>query len=211
MKHTTTFALFILIVSYLVSCNTDDATPLTAGEHDSAMIYREFAPPLRLQFDSTQTYRYGADTIDINLDDVYDIVIAQRLPVNLTANDNYTNDNYPYTRLVLNNGVEVATKIHNVPMPHDDSHVETWVDTLQINTPIDKNMDWMATNYFVNMWVVAPSNSFQGTTGTWYNITNEERFVGIRIKMSSGYKYGWLKIRQNTRDNIEIVSSAIEK
>ena len=43
--------------------------------------------------------------------------------------------------LVLNNGVEVATKTHNVPMPHDDSHVETWVDTLQINTPIDKNME----------------------------------------------------------------------
>ena len=98
MKHTTIFALFILFVSCLVSCNTDDATRITAGEYDSAMIYREFAPPLRLQFDSVQTYRYGADTIDINLDDVYDIVIAQRLPVNLTANDNYTNDNYPYTR-----------------------------------------------------------------------------------------------------------------
>jgi hypothetical protein len=59
------------------------------------------------------------------------------------------------------------------------------------------------------MWCVT-SSMYQGTYGTWFYIKDEEHFIGIRMKMQSEYKYGWIKINQKLRDNLEILSFAIE-
>lgn len=94
-------------------------------------------------------------------------------------------------------------------MPHDNSHVETWVDTLNFNYPIYNKMDWSVTSSFYTMWCIT-SSMYQGTYGTWFYVKDEERFIGIRMKMQSEYKYGWIKINQKSRDNLEILSYAID-
>ena len=218
MKLTHVFIINILFLLILSSCNKDEIEEITstvfAGISNDSMFYHEFNPPwqITLQTDTLKDIKYGIDSIDINSDGKYDIVISQR--IFLDWNDNYNRAyleeyNYPFTRLILRNGSEVATKRHKVAMPHDDSHVEIWVDTLSFNYPIYNEMDWSGSNLFYNMWCIT-SSMYQGTYGTWFRVKDEERFIGIRMKIQSDYKYGWIKIYQKSRDDIEILSYAIE-
>jgi hypothetical protein len=207
--------LFFLILS---SCKKDEieeiTSPVFAGVYNDSMLFHEINPPLqiKLETDTLQNIQYGIDSIDIDLNGSFDIFISQRIYLDWTDNFNkaYLEEyNYPFTRLIFRNGLEVATKRHKVSMPHDNSHVEIWVDTLSFSYPIYNKMDWSGANSFYNMWCIT-SSMYQGTYGTWFYIKDEERFIGIRMKMQSEYKYGWVKINQKSRENLEILSYAIE-
>jgi hypothetical protein len=218
MKLTHVFIINILFFLILSSCSKDEIEEITstvfAGISNDSMFCHEFNPPwqITLQTDTLKNINYGIDSIDINSDSRYDIAISQR--IFLDWNDNFNRAyleeyNYPFTRLIPRNGLEVAIKRHKVSMPHDNSHVETWVDTLSFNYPINNKMDWSGANSFYTMWCVT-SSLYQGTYGTWFYVKEEERFIGIRMKMQSEYKFGWIKINQKSRNNLEILSYAIE-
>ncbi len=67
-------------------------------------------------------------------------------------------------------------------MPHDESNVEFCVDILSLNDHIGNNMDWTVFNSFYNIWYVSPS-SYHGTFGSWFDINNDIRFIGIRMNI----------------------------
>ena len=207
-----------LLLFILSSCKKNEIEEITshvfAGVYNDSMCYQEFNPPRQITLftDTVKNIKHGIDSIDINSDGMFDVYFSHRIFLNWSDDFNkaYLKEyNYPFTRLILKNGFEVATKRHKVPMPHDNPHIETWVDTLSFNYPINNKMNWLGSSSYFNMWCVIPS-IYQGTYGTWFYIKNEERFVGIRMKMQSDYKYGWIKINQRLQDNLEILSYSIE-
>jgi hypothetical protein len=112
--------------------------------------------------------------------------------------------------LTLKKVLEVAIQKMYYPVGHGQTEEQFWVDTLNVNNQIDGSLEWSETNENYSLWYVSPS-SFQLTFGSWFNIIDEVKFIGIRMKINSHYKYGWIKINQHSRENIEIISYAIEK
>ena len=59
------------------------------------------------------------------------------------------------------------------------------------------------------MWG-APPSLFWGSYGPWYKLTNSELYIGVRMKIDTEYKFGWIKVKVYSRESFEILSYAIE-
>jgi len=201
--------VFLLIFN---SCKKeDDRKAVTAGIYDSTFTYHEFSPPLKvtLQEDTLNKYSFGADSVDINLDGNFDLLISQRITdKNVSRFD--TENNYPFYSLQLKNGLEVATKRENYPQGQGFWNYVDWVDSLHYNTRIDNISEWSDTNTSRAMWLVAPT-IFWGSNGCWYDLTDTEMYIGIRMKIDSNYKFGWIKVNEISRENMFFLSFALEK
>ena len=106
--------------------------------------------------------------------------------------------------------MEVATKREKYSQGQGYFNSIDWVDSLQYNTRIDNIYEWSATNTSRAMWLVAPT-IFWGSNGCWYYLTNAEMYIGIRMKTDSGYKFGWMKVNEISRENMFFISYAMEK
>ncbi len=207
--------IFLLVVN---SCKKDD-TPIIkieskiyAGISDSNFVFKEFNPPFKILFktDSLNYYKYGSDSIDINSDGLYDLIIRQRFFMEGYHNTEISNNNYPFCSLTFKNGFEVANKKEIFPIGLGQNGSVFWVDTLGYKNRIDNLSNWTKSNTEIWMWVVPPT-TFWGSNGCWYNLNNTEKYIGIRKEVNSKYKYGWIKMNQYSRENFEIISYAIEK
>jgi len=144
------------------------------------------------------------------LDGDFDLIIEQRILLE-SDSTHVTNTNFPFCRVKLRNGLEVATKYEKYYFPHGQTNSVNWVDTLKYGNRIDKISEWSTdTSFGRYMWVVPPS-AFWGSNGYWYNLTDAERYIGIRMKIGSNYKLGWIKVNEISRRNISFISYAIEK
>lgn len=210
--------LIILLVLY--SCNKDDSeleiltleNHIFAGDYDANFIFKEFNPPLKIDLitDSLHNFKYGIDSIDINSDGMFDLIISQRffMDRNNTV-QTINNNNYPFCSLTLKNGLEVANKKETFNIGHGQTSSVLWVDTLEYNKRIDHINDWSVTNTKIWMWVVPPT-SFWGSYGCWYSLSETEKYIGIRMKSDAAYKFGWIRVNQDSRENFEFISFAIE-
>ena len=199
---------------FLYSCSKEGCEkPVYAGVYNSDFIYHEFENPLgiRLKTDTILRLCSGSDSIDINLDGNFDLFIKQRFSLDYGSIDTniFNFDNFPYCRLYLKNTLEVAIKLEYYPTGHGNYSKAHWADTLKFNSRIDRAEEWW-NQTFINMWAVPPSY-FPFSCGCWYNISSQEKYIGIRMKIHSRYKYGWIKVNQMMRDSIKFVSYAIEK
>jgi len=201
--------LFLILLN---SClKDDDQNPIFAGVYDSNFIYHEYNPPLSVQLmlDSITNYYSGTDSIDINLDGNYDVIISQHLQIpNLTNSP--TNQLYPYCRLTPKNRVEVAVNKQMYPAGFGTYETVNWIDSLYFKARIDEISGWAETSKFKYMWCIPPS-SFVNYNGFWYNVIDPELYIGIRMKIDSDYKYGWIKVDATSRENMRFMSYAIEK
>ncbi|HAH23365.1 MAG TPA: hypothetical protein DCL77_06365 [Prolixibacteraceae bacterium] len=200
--------IFLLIFN---SCKKEDnKKTVTSGVYDATFNFHEFSPPFKvnLKKDTVNHYSFGADSIDFNLDRNFDLVISQRLTDKSVSR--IDQNNFPYCRLQLKNGLEVATRKETYPIGLGDYSSIDWVDSLHYNTRIDNISEWSATNTSRFMWAVAPT-SFLNTNGCWYYFTNVEMYIGLRMKTDSGYKFGWMKVNEISRENIFFFSYAMEK
>jgi hypothetical protein len=59
------------------------------------------------------------------------------------------------------------------------------------------------------MWAIPPVGT--APYGPWYNLTNEEKYIGIRMKIGSRFKYGWIKMNVISREDMQFLSYAMEK
>lgn len=214
MKYQINFLFLFLIL--LNSCLNDyNQNSVFAGVYDSNFIYHEYTPPLqvKLMLDSITNFYSGTDSIDINLDGDYDIIISQHLQIpHLTSKP--TNSLFPYCRLILNNGLEVATKELNYPAGQGSFIYMNWIDSLNLQTRIDNISDWSETSKRRDMWsvpLISPSYVHIDNYGFWYKVTNPELYIAIKMKNGSYYKYGWIKVDATKRENMRFVSYAIEK
>ena len=200
---------------FLYSCSKEGCEkPVYAGVYNSDFIYHEFENPLEIKLKPDTVLRLcsGSDSIDINLDGKFDLFIKQLLSLDYGSEDRniFDYDDFPYCKLYLKNTLEVATKLELYPRVRNESGKLYWTDTLKLNTRIDEYADWSGGDESTKMWTVYPK-VFPVTYGCWYNISSQEKYVGIRMKIHSRYKYGWIKVNQMIRDSIKFVSYAIEK
>ena len=113
-------------------------------------------------------------------------------------------------KLTLNNGLEVAKKNEIYCIGLGQISNVDWVDTLQFENRIENIIEWSET--IINIWmrVIPPTGSWS-QYGSWYNLIESGMYIGIRMKVDSNYKFGWIKTNQINRTNLEFMSYAIEK
>jgi hypothetical protein len=219
----------LIFLLTLNSCKKDkEETPVFAGDINLEMLHYEFNPALQVQFqtDSLKKIKFGIDSIDIDLDNNFDIIISQRIYIDWTDDFNRSyleEDDFPFIGLRLKNGFEVAFKQMPFPTGLGTTNSVAMVDTLLPETRIDKIIDWHDSNmhhtaymgYYNNsiwLWGAPPASFWLlGNYGAWYKLNNREMYIGIRKKTDTGYKLGWIKVKVYNYDKFEILSYAIEK
>jgi hypothetical protein len=232
MKRRYIFLLNLLFLLLLGSCRKkviEEITfPVFAGVYNDEMLFREFEPPLQIQLqtDTLQNIQYGIDSIDIDLDGSFDILVLQRIYLDWSDNFNRNElkkDNFPFIGLNLKNGFNIAFKRMSFPTGQGSYNSVAMVDTILHNTRLDKITDWENSNsgfvnymgYFNNaiwMWGAPPTTYWLlGNYGPWYSLINREIYIGIRKGNGNDSKLGWIKIKIYSRDKFEIMSYAIEK
>jgi len=212
MKASLYYFFFILLI--FSSCLKDDDNKIvSAGIYDSDYIYHEFSPPLKvdLKLDTIKDDYFWNDSIDINQDGINELFISQRIHIPAESGSP-TFDHFPYLRLITKSDLQIARKIDYYAVGHGQVNEIDWVDTLNYKTQINDNNDWTEGNDILSIWLVPPLGA-PGTLpyGTWFNLTNEEKYVGIRMKIGKRYKYGWIKLNVISRDDIQFICYAIEK
>lgn len=207
-----TLSYFFFITLFIFSsCSKEDTGKIViAGTYDSDLLYYEFSPPLKVELSlDTLTDNYmGEDSIDINQDGVYDIIISHRIHLP-PESGTPSYDHFTFYRLTLKNGLQVATKLQSYPVGHGQFDDVNWIDTLCYKTRIDTWSDWSESNETRTMWAIPPVST--APYGPWYNLTNEEKYIGIRIKIGSRFKYGWIKMNVISREDMQFLSYALEK
>ncbi len=196
----------------LISCGKEEPHKLImAGEYDSEFIFYHYSNPLKvdLRLDSTTNYYIGTDSIDINLDGDYDLMISQHLQIPHLV-DAPTNHLFPYCRLTPINGLELAENTQAYPAGFGTYKTVEWVDSLNFKDRIDDISNWSESLKFRYMWC-NPPDSFVNNFSCWYEVTNSEMYIGIRMKIDSDYKYGWIKVDATSREDMFFISYAIEK
>lgn len=202
---------FFVILLIFSSCSKDDTgKAVIAGIYDSDLFYSEFSPPLKVELSlDTLTGNYiGEDSIDINQDGNFDVFISHRIHLP-PESGTPSYDHFPYFRLTLKNDLQVATKLQSYPVGHGQLDDVNWVDTLSYKTRVDTWSDWSESNETRTMRAIPPVST--APYGPWYNLTNEEKYIGIRMKIDSQFKYGWIKVKVISRDDMQFLSYALEK
>jgi hypothetical protein len=204
------FSMTIMVL--LVSCEKEDTRKAVyAGVYDGTFIYHEFVPPFKVTilWDSLNYYGDGKDSIDLNLDGNYDLIISFHL-LNYEAyiNQYVKNLTFPfYCTLIFKNGLEITTQTESLSVHNYTILSIAWVDTLKYSDRIDNISSWSTGG--AQMWWVYPS--YLLSAGCWSNLSNSEMYIGMRMKNNSQYKYGWIKVNGISRENILFLSYALEK
>jgi hypothetical protein len=201
------------LLFYCFACDKEEKTPespVLAGVHDTGMVYTEFNPPVQsvLSLDSTG-YLFGSDSLDINADGVFDIIIQQQVWPDDSFPGGSTTE-YPFAGLTLKNGLCVAIKNEVVPIGLGQTTTIKWVDTMLLKARIDKGPVWSEPDAYHTLWSVPPA-TFWGSNGPWYNLAEDERYIGLKMTTPSGEKYGWLKCYQKSRKELAFLGCAIRK
>ncbi len=207
-----TFSYLLFTILFIFSsCKKEDTGKIVlAGIYNTDLFFYEFSPPLKVELSlDTLTNNYsGEDSIDINQDDLFDLIISHRIHIP-PESGTPSYDHFPFYKLTLKNGLQVATKVQSYPTGHGQSSDVNWVDTLNYEARIDKSCDWSESNIFRLMWAIPPVVT--APYGPWYNLTNEEKYIGIRMQIDSRPKYGWIKVKVISRDDMQFLNYALKK
>lgn len=211
--------LAVLII--ILSCNdenddSDDNNPIVnklpvyAGVFNSDMLFNGLNPPLTVSLIYNEENRYyvGTDSLDLNSDGSFDMIIDVGIPSNDTIT--ITPYLYPHTTLSYNNNLEVAINTEHYPLGLGQYGTIDWVDTLRYEERIDTFELWSKESIWNFMWVEPPAVIW-GSNGCWYEPENIERYIGIRMKKDTDFKYGWIKVKEISRTELQFTSYAIEK
>jgi len=205
--------LFIILLIFS-SCSKDHTGKIvTAGIYDSGFTYHEFSPPLKVKLilDPITDNYFWKDSIDINQDGIYELYIIQR--IHLPPESGTPSwEHYPYFMLTLRNSLQVATKSEAYPVGMGQYNHVDWVAPLNYETLINNDLDWSESDVTKSMWAVPPKGTIStAPSGAWYYLTNEEKYIGIKMKIGSRYKYGWIKVKVISPEDIQFLNYAIEK
>lgn len=209
---TSIYSIFVFLL-FFYSCKKEEyRNPVFAGVYDSSFTFHEFNPPLKvnLKLDSLNNFYIGADSLDINLDGNFDLIIKQRMYLDITKPNYYTYDTYPYCLLTFRNGLEFSKKNQYYIQGHGQYGTNVGIDTLNYKNRIDNISEWSGTDTNAAMWL-DPDSPRSSSNGVWFYLTNAEKYIGIRMKINSRFKYGWIKVNEVSRENISFISYALEK
>jgi hypothetical protein len=210
------YLTFICIICfYFISCKKDkvnEQPQVYAGIVDSEMVYQKLEPSIEIKLDPDTLLNYSTDidSVDLDKDGSFDLFISARQIYG--PNDSLQNsfEDYPYCKMVLKNGFEIATITEHFPTGLGTTGSTEWVDTIHLNNPIGPDLQWSGTNTYRWMWVVPPTE-FWGSYGVWYLLSDAELYVGLRLSEASVSKFGWLKIEQVSRVHLKLTEYAFAK
>lgn len=210
--------LWLIILTSLISCNDEfkNTNVVLAGRHDSASIYHKYMPPLTVKTElniSTGFYE-GSDSIDLNLDGSFDLIIIMRLHPNDTMYERDRRLYYPTCRVDLKNGFEVAVKKMNYSCGHGYCNQTPFIAALEYSEDVSHFPEWSEAENNQTLWNIFPPHvSYPG--GWWSFVKSEEMYIGIRHKHNGAkntfyYYYGWVKVNAFDHQNMSFTSYAME-
>jgi len=197
---------------FITACKkTDSRKAILAGKYDSDLNFYKFDPDFRVDLvsDSVDNFKSGTDSIDIDQDGSYDLIVQLRIYESKKNDTNLKQEFYPFCNLMIKNGLEVATRTETYYIGLGQTSYVNWTDTIPYQNRIDGLTNWSGTDVNRWMWGVPPT-SFWGSYGCWYNLVDADKYIGIRMKNNSEFKYGWIKVHQISRHDFSFVSYAIE-
>lgn len=210
--------LYLLFFPAFFSCKSDDfnASVVLAGKYNSTYLYHEINPPLQIEteLDSNSGFYLGTDSIDLNLDGNFDLIINLKTHPNDTIYKVGGIYSFPYCRLILKNGYELAIRNIGYSCHAGLCVEEPFIDALEFNTEISQYPKWSESVTKQTLWNIIPGN-MEFPRGWWYYAENKEMYIGVRIKeralkKSVYYKYGWIKVNALSLKNVSFISYAME-
>lgn len=202
-----------IFLLFLWACNKADEpkAPVLAGVFNSSMNYKEWNPGFQvvLHHDAMLNMDYGKDSLDINQDGSYDIIISQNNLLHFSAEDNSV-DIFPSYYLSVKNGVAIAIIKEEYFTVINKISNAFWVDTITYKANLENITDW-SDNYPNNLSYATPPTIFFGYYGPWYGLSNKEAYIAMRIHTNTRYRYGWIKVHVTSPQNVSILSYALEK
>jgi len=210
--------LFLIILLIFVSCKKDEfsGNVVYAGKFDSTFNYFEFNPPLKVktELDYTTGFYFGADSLDLNLDGEFDIIISLKMHPNDTIYKVGGIYSFPYCRFIMKNGFEVAVRNIGYSCHAGSCVEEPFIDALEFDSVISRYPKWSESQNKQTLWNIIPGN-MEYPGGWWTRINTEEMYIGVRIKKQGPkktvhYKYGWIKINAVSLKNVSFTSYAME-
>ena len=187
-----------------------------AGIYDSTFVYHHFSPPLKIktELDTITGFSSGSDSIDLDLDGNFDLIINIYLHLSDTAYEVGSKRFFPYCKLLFRNNFEVATKGYQYACGHGYCNYAPFVDAFEYDTEISHyKYDWYLGSEEQTMWLITPSGS--GFPPGWWYYADKEMYIGIRIKeqlnnKTDYYRYGWIKVNAHSFHDLTFIDFALE-
>lgn len=216
------YFLIIFLVFVFDSCNEEgekiiESDIVYAGEYEAHYIHHEFSPPLKIKtkLDSVTGFSSGTDSIDLDLDGNFDLIISDYLHPEDTAYEIGTKRFFPSCRLLFKNNFEVAIKGFQYACGHGVCNYAPFIEAFEYNSDINHfEFDWYMGNENKTLWLITPEGS-GFPRGWWYYANEEERYIGIRIKEQLNsrtyyYRYGWIKVNATNHNDMSFIEYALE-
>lgn len=181
-----------------------------AGRYDNSFMVHNFNPPLEISinWDAQNLYGYGQDSIDIDLDNNYDLVFQ----LNIINPDsihllNGMPDPFPNLRIRLKNGFEIAFCTESYYVGLGQTNTANFADTLAMDERVDLLNDWYSgPQNAIAMWQENPG-SMNPSYGPWY-YTSKLMYIGIRKDKEH---CGWIAVDETEPYHPRIAGYAILK
>jgi len=200
--------IFLIVFLFCFCSVQNENNEIYSGVYDESFYYQEFTPAIKIDliWDSLYVGR-GSDSIDIDLDGIFDVVIIQ----NINQFKNYNGISGPYSsyRLHFKEDIEIAIIRETFYVGLGQTSDKDWVDTVSVNTSINNLNFGTSKNHTKLMWSDNPAAML--SSGPWSKITDSVKYIGIRKRQESSYKFGWIKAKIITKDTVIFESCAIEK
>jgi hypothetical protein len=212
--------LCLIFLTSLISCNDEfrNTNVVLAGMYNSFSVYHEFLPTLavKTELNIATGFYEGSDSIDLNLDDNFDLIISMRLHPNDTMYEMDRRLYYPTCRIELKNGFEVAVKKMNYSCGHGICNWADFIAAFEYGSDISDFTGWSESNSVQTLWnVFPPGAGYPYPRGWWSIINNEEMYIGVRHKHRGPkntfyFNYGWIRVNAVSPQNTLFMSYAME-
>jgi hypothetical protein len=200
----------ILFFLFIISCKKDDVKEVYAGRYDQNFIFRDFTPPVEFQinWDEQNLYGYGQDSLDLDLDNNYDLVFK----LNIINYDSiqliggFPNP-FPNFKVYLKNGFEIAFCTESYYVGLGQTNTANFADTLALDERIDLLNYWYSgPQNPIAMWQENPG-SMSPSYGPWY-YTSKMMYIGIRKDKEH---CGWIAVDESEPYHPRIAGYALLK
>jgi len=206
-------ALLGFIVCFSTSCRKDKTNPpkeVFAGMYDDDFLYREFKPPLEINFvwDSLNLYGFGTDSIDFDMDGQFDLLIRASI-LNKDSLHLLTGmpNPFPHYRLDLRNDLQIAFYWETFYVGLGQTSATDFADTLSYQQRIDQLTNWDITPFnSQTMWTENPAGGLEPSFGGWYYAKNT-MYLGIK----HNDRLGWIEVDNTDNYHPRFMRYAIVK
>ncbi len=212
--------LWLIILTSFISCNDEfqNTNVVLAGMYNSSYIYHEYLPPLavKTELNITTGFYEGTDSIDLNLDGNFDLIISLRLHPNDTIYEKGGRHYYPTCRMDFKNGFEVAMKGIPYSCGHGICNHAPFIAALEYGSDVSHFPEWSESKTNQTLWSIWPDDfGFKMPGGWWSFVKSEDMYIGFRHKHNGPkntiyYYYGWIKVNALDHQNMTFTSCAME-